>query len=48
MKRFSLASLCAGALIHAVRALAWGKAAEPTRCRVASPKRLGAFVAQLR
>jgi len=48
MKRFSLASLFPAVLINAVTAVAWGKATQPTCRRVASSKRLGALVAQLR
>jgi hypothetical protein len=48
MKRFSLASLFAAPLINAVRAVVWGKAAQPTHRRTASSKRLGALVVQVR
>jgi len=48
MKRLNLASLFAGVLINAVKAVAWGKATPRTGRTVASSKRLGALVAQLR
>ena len=48
MKRLSLASLFAAVLINAVTAVAWGKATQRTCRTVASSKRLGALVAQLR
>ena len=48
MKRLSLTSLFGAALINAVAAVAWGKATQRTSRRVASSKRLGALVAQLR
>jgi hypothetical protein len=48
MKRLSLASLFAAVLINAVKAVAWGKATHRTCRTVASSKRLGALVAQLR
>ena len=46
MKRLSLASLFAAVLINALTA--WGKATHQTCRTVASSKRLGALVAQLR
>ena len=48
MKRLKLPSLFAAVLINAVTAVAWGKAAHRTCRTVASSKRLGALVAQLR
>jgi hypothetical protein len=48
MKRFSLASLFAAVLINAVTAVTRGKNTRPTCPGVASSKRLGALVAQLR
>ena len=49
MERFSLASLFNAFLFNAVTAVAWGKATQRTsRSTVASSKRLGALVAQLR
>jgi hypothetical protein len=48
MKRLSLASLFAAALINAITAVVWGNATQTTGRRAASPKRLGALVAQLR
>ena len=48
MKRFSLASLFNARLFNAVTAVAWGKATQRTCRTVASSKRLGALVAQLR
>jgi hypothetical protein len=48
MKRSSLASLFAAALINAVTAVTSGKATQRTGSTVTSSKRLGALVAQLR
>lgn len=48
MKRFSLASLFGALLINAVTAVVRGKATQRTSRPVASSKRLGALVAQLR
>ena len=48
MERFSLASLFNAFLFNAVTAVAWGKATHRTCRTVASSKRLGALVAQLR
>ena len=48
MKRFSLASLFNALLFNAVTAVASGKATQRTSRTVASSKRLGALVAQLR
>ena len=48
VKRLSLASLFAAVLINAVTAVGWGKATQRTSRTVASSKRLGALVAQLR
>jgi hypothetical protein len=48
MKRFSLASRFAAVLSNAVTAVARGKATQRNSRRVASSKRLGALVAQLR
>ena len=48
MKPFSLASLFAALLVNAVTAVARDKDTQRTRRTVASSKRLGALVAQLR
>ena len=48
MKRFSLASVFAALLLNAVTAVARGKATQRISRPVASSKRLGALVGQLR
>jgi hypothetical protein len=48
MKRFSLAWLFNALLFNAVTAVAWGRATQRTSRTVASSKRLGTLVAQLR